>query len=154
MDTVHPIRLSTETTIGGSTVAQWASAIAASLAAIADARTDVLLNLGANDVAALPAEATWKANLGTILDAIHTKWPNTQVYIMQPWRRGYASQCNSLATWIGDVVATKAWSHVGPDERVFLENGDDGVTYTSDGIHPNAAGYVLTATQWKATLGY
>ena len=115
-----------------------------------------LVNLGANDVIALPSQAQWESDLGYILDAFRTKWPSIQVYVMRPWRRGFAAQCDTLAGWIANVVGggRAAWAHVGPDERVFLENGDDGVTYTTDGTHPNEAGYYLTAVQWKTALGY
>jgi len=115
-----------------------------------------VVNLGANDVVAgLPAEAAWEADLGYILDAIKVKWPAAKVYVMRPWRRYYAAGCNTLAGWIATVVGARAaWAFVGPDERVFLENGDNGATYTDDGVHPNAAGYSLTAAQWIAVLGY
>jgi len=112
--------------------------------------TIIMFNLGANDVVSLPAEATWKANLVYILDAFHAKWSGAKVYVMRPWRRGEAADCNTLATWIAAVIADgrSAWAFVGPDERVFLEGGDDGVTYTVDGIHPNATGYALTGLKW------
>ena len=57
-------------------------------------------------------------------------------------------------TWRKASGARAAWAHLGPDERAFLENGDDGVTYTTEGVHPNAAGYALTAAQWQAVMGY
>jgi len=116
---------------------------------------NVLITIGANDVISLPAQATWKADTATLLDALHAKWPNAKVYVAQAWRRGYAASCNSLATWLGNVLSTRGgWAFVGPDERVYLENGDDGATYTDDGVHPNNAGYILAAAQWKAILGY
>jgi lysophospholipase L1-like esterase len=115
----------------------------------------VLYNIGSNDSVSLPAEATWKANTAYILDALHAKWPNAKVGVARPWRRGFGAACNTLATWISDLVtARSAWALLGPDERVFLENGDDGVTYTADGIHPNVAGYALTSARWKTTMGY
>lgn len=138
----------------GQTASQMAVRIAADLAAVTGTPDYILLNLGANDVVALPAQAIWKADMETIISACLAKWPNTQIYIMRPWRRSYATECNSLATWIGEIVAAHASGvHLGPDERVFLENGDDGVTYTGDGVHPNAAGYQLVATQWRTALG-
>lgn len=143
--------------VPGATVASRAATIAADISALGFVQNMrfIPLNLGANDVGAIPAEATWKANLATILDAMNAQWPDAKVYVMRPWRRGYATECDSLATWIASVVSTRStWAFVGPDERVFLENGDNGVTYTSDGIHPNTAGYALTAAQWKTVLGY
>jgi lysophospholipase L1-like esterase len=68
---------------------------------------------------------------------------------MRAWRRDLDAECNTLAGWIDDIVALRSDCHVGPDERVFLENGDDGATYTGDGTHPNAAGYQLTADEWR-----
>lgn len=140
----------------GYTVAQMKALVDADMAAWAsDPVQSVLFNLGANEMGILPAQATWEANLAYILDAFHAKWPAVKVYLMRPWRRGYAADANTLATWINNVVTARAaWAFNGPDERVFLENGDDGVTYTSDGVHPNAAGYALTATQWQTALGY
>ena len=145
--------------VPGATVASRAATIAADFAAIDLVRSSnmkaVLFNLGANDSYALPAEATWKANLATILDAMNAQWPAAKVYVMRPWTRAHPAECNTMATWTNAVlVARAAWASVGPDERVYLENGDDGVTYTYDGVHPTAAGYVLTAAQWKTALGY
>jgi lysophospholipase L1-like esterase len=115
----------------------------------------ILFNLGSNDATSLPAEADWKTNALYILDAFHARWPSAQVYMMRPWRRGYNTECDTLAGWIGDVVTARStFAHLGPDERVFLENGDNGTTYTSDGIHPTTPGYALTAAQWAAAMGY
>ena len=120
-----------------------------------DASGDAFDASGANDANDGVTEATWKANYGYILDAIHAKWPNALLYVMRPWTRGYNAECDLFAAWIGDLVTARAgWAFLGPDERDFLENGDDGVTYTSDGTHPNTAGYALTAAQWQAVMGY
>ena len=138
----------------GYTVATMQDEIDTDLAAYTSvAPRYVLTNLGANDVVSLPTEAAWKADYQYIFSAMRAKWPNVNIYIMRPWQRGYAANCNTLATWIGDLVtANPGVCFLGPDERVFLENGDDGVTYTSDGIHPNTAGYALTGQQWAGVL--
>ena len=77
--------------VPGATVASRAATIAADIAAIDLVRSSnmqaVLFNLGANDSYALPAEATWKANLATILDAMNAQWPAAKVYVMRPWTR-------------------------------------------------------------------
>jgi hypothetical protein len=131
------------------------------------------LNLGTNDVGGddpndvyyLDADqdgAEWTAKVQYIIDAVHTKWASCQVYIMRPWRPDYnggvyqAKLDHIGDTLIPNAISGRAWAHLGPDERVFLENGDDGATYIApapDRIHPNMAGYALTAAQWKATLG-
>jgi lysophospholipase L1-like esterase len=73
---------------------------------------------------------------------------------MRPWRRTYGAECSTLKTWIADLVAANPGvAFSGPDEGGFLENGDDGATYTGDGVHPNAADYTLTASEWVSVLG-
>lgn len=119
-------------------------------------RSDFIwITLGTNDLLAMPAEATIKADMASILDAIHVWSPAAQVYWAYPWRRSYTAEANTFAGYLDDVLLTRsAWAHPGPDERIWLENGDDGVTYTLDGVHYNAAGQTEAAAQWKAILGY
>jgi len=151
----HPV--STEILgTSGATAAIYVTIIDASLAGVTETGiTDVLVNLGANDVISLPIEGTWKANMAYLLDAFHAKWPAARVFVIRPWKRDEAADCNTLATWISDLVSARSrWAFLGPDERTFLEGGDDGATYTSDGTHPNGSGYVLTAQQWKTVLDY
>lgn len=135
---------------GGWTVANAAAAIDAQLAAL-DATPEpeiIMSNFGANDARSMPAEATYKANYLYMLDAFNTKYPNALVWIMDPWRRDEDADCITLAAWNADIVASRAFARKGPDEKVFLEAGDNGVTYTLDGAHPNTAGKELTAQQW------
>lgn len=141
---------------GGYTIALWRDAIDAQLLLSQYTGTPnyILWNLGANDVGALPLEAAWKADAQYIIDAFHARWPSAHIYFMRPWRRSYLTECNTVAGWYGDLVTSNStFCHLGPDERVFLEGGDDGATYTGDGTHPNHAGYLLTAAQWKTILG-
>jgi lysophospholipase L1-like esterase len=113
-----------------------------------------LINLGANDITwdPAPTEGEWKADMLHISDVLHDAFPNIKILIMRIWRRGHAAECDTYAGWIADLATTYSYIENGPDERVFLENGDDGVTYTYDGKHPNAAGYLLTAQEWLAVV--
>jgi lysophospholipase L1-like esterase len=143
----------------GWTAAMWAGQIDTDLATLSDIPEFVVVNLGTNDVepnAAPLVEATWEADYAYILDAIHTKWPNAKVYCARTWRRyNNGDQTAMDDTWIPAVLSTRStWADVGIDERVILEGGDNGVTYTSDGIHPNAAGYALMAAGWQSVMGY
>jgi hypothetical protein len=116
----------------------------------------LLFNLGVNDVShGLPAQATWEANTGYILDAFHTKWAGIHVYLMLVWdRQGPQGDLDTVNTWIGNVVAARAgWAFAGPNEQVWLEGGDDGATMTYDGVHYSAAGNTTAAAQWKTALG-
>jgi lysophospholipase L1-like esterase len=113
-----------------------------------------LITIGANDTGAVPAEAQWNSDLAYVLDAIHTWRPDIRVGVALPWVRGRLAECNTLAGRIATVVGARAWAFIGPDERVYLEGGDDGVTYTTDGTHPNAAGYTLAAQLWLTAMGY
>jgi lysophospholipase L1-like esterase len=141
---------------GGGTAHSMEATLAADIAAKAYVNNVrwIFVNLGANDTQLLPAEADWKADFAAILDALHARWPLAHAYVMRPWRRNYAAAMATLIGWEADVIAARApWAHVGPDES-FLEGGDNGASLTTDGIHPNDAGYALTAAAWRAAIGY
>ena len=127
-----------------------------------------LINLGTNDAGeAIGDGSTWVTEYQYIIDAIHTKWASCQVYLMRPYRPDFlndpsvpydfATPIAAIKALIPDVISGRAWAHLGPDETVFLENGDGGATYINlvvgDCIHPLPPGYTLTAQQWKTALG-
>lgn len=113
----------------------------------------VLINASINDVFGGTSQASYEASLTSILDAVHTKWPSAQCYLMRFWAQGKTTECNTFAGYIDNVIAARSsFAHLGPDERVFLENGDNGATYMADDRHPNAAGYALTATEWEGII--
>lgn len=114
----------------------------------------VLLNWGVNDTNSMPTEAQWKADYLTILDAVHAKWPHAEVYLMRPWKTGKDTECDTLAGWIDDIVASRDFANLGPDERLWLKGADNGATMTSDGVHYSEAGAAECAHQWAITLGW
>ena len=70
----------------GYTVADAAAIVDADLAATATPDV-ILFNLGSNDAFfGLPAEAAWKADLATIWDAMHAKWPAAEIIYSETWR--------------------------------------------------------------------
>jgi hypothetical protein len=146
----------------GTTVAQWAStwadAAVTNLAKYHN-RTEyplrVLISLGGNDVLALPAEATFKANYQAIISKLVAKWPNIKIYLTKPWRRTYGAECLTVAGWVDYIVSQNPGVvFVGHDENVWMEGGDDGATMSSDGTHYSAAGNAEVINQWKTALGY
>lgn len=113
-----------------------------------------LINIGANDNEAAGVESTWKANYQYIIDALTVKWPDIQIYCAIPWFRTKYWVNDSLAVWIPEVVADNPNCHLGHNERVWLEGGDNGATMTYDGLHYSAAGNAECVNQWKTILGY
>lgn len=114
----------------------------------------VLINLGSNDLFWINQgsvnQASWTANMGTILDAVHAKWPTANVYLMRVYNSDWPTEQTALDdTYIpAALVGRTAWAFVGPDERTFLPGN------TSDNTHPTAHGYDLTNEEWQPVLGY
>lgn len=146
--------------VGGTTVEQWADTYITSQLATVGANNGtrfVLVNIGANDInLGLPAEATWRADFGAVLDAIHAKYPSASVYSMRPWWVGKDAASTTVAGWIAAEEAERSgWAFAGPDEQVWAKAGDNGATnYTGDGIHYSVAGNAACVTAWRAVLGY
>lgn len=149
--------------VSGTTVALRRASIDADLAMRDSPAPDyILIDLGVNDMGTdlwpMPAsqakQDTWVANYQYLIDALHTKYPSARIGLMRVWRRGYTDSNNLVDdTLLPLVIAGRSWAFLGPDCRVVIENGDDGVTYTSDGIHYNAAGQVIIAQAWKVAMG-
>lgn len=140
--------------VSGSTAANWATWITAEMLKANGAAPAVLINLGVNDWnSALPDETTWKADMTTVLHAIHARMPSSEIYIMYPWDVGHDSDAATVHTWIDDLIAADpSYVNAGPDEAVWLKAGDNGATNTSDGKHYSAAGQTACSTAWQAVL--
>jgi len=118
----------------------------------------VLINVGVNDVANAVIEENFIADYNAVITALHAKWPAALIGLMRIGNRwgepGQITLQNSMDdSWIPEIVSeNSAYAFLGPDERVFLEGGDNYASYTVDGCHPNHAGYALTADEWFALL--
>lgn len=147
----NPLRFA----VNGYTVADMKAYVDNNLADTQGTPTRVCINLGTNDVQGVLVEVTWKLNYKSIIDSFRAKWPACSIYLAKAWRRAFDAECNTLAGWIDDIIADyTSGVSVGPDERIWLENGDNGVTYTTDGAHYNDAGENENAAQWLTVLGY
>lgn len=97
----------------------------------------------------------YQAALEQVLDALHTKYAASTVYVSRTWRVGFDAEADDWATRIGVVVAARsAFAELGDDERVWLKGADNGATMTSDGTHYSAAGITEKANQMKTVMGY
>lgn len=136
--------------VGSTTVALRAAAVHADIAAREGVPDYILCNLGVNDGTTMGgSQATWVANYQTIIDTMHAAYPSARV--------GIARVHTSSGGWdtmddtaIPLVIAGRDWAFLGPDERVELVPTG---TYTTDGIHPNAAGYARMAAAWRSAMG-
>lgn len=128
----------------GTTVALRKAAVDVDLAAISIPPTVILFNLGSNDAfvgdAVSGNAATWKANLAYIWNAMHTKWPEAQIWYSETWRQGFDTESDTLATWYAAVASGRDYVHKCDNERDWVKGSDDGATMFWDGIHFSVAG--------------
>jgi len=150
--------------VGGSTVATALAAADTRLGSVTVTPDTILLGWGVNDAsAALPNEATWKANWALLLAEYTDRWPAAAIYIAKPWSGAYGDDArwDTLAGWIDDVVAACGAScHAGADERDSgfdqgMEWTDNGVTYYADDLihYDSTVGQARWALLWKWVLG-
>ena len=141
----------------GITVVGYAAAITNLLELLVETPENIYINLGTNDLASLPAEATWKAGYSTIITTLHTRFPTSKIYLFKPVRLQAAPPSTphgdtaTMHGYIDDLVALYDYVYAGVDET-DLEGGDSYVTYFADSLHPNYAGYYKTAELMKAIL--
>lgn len=147
---------------GGYTVANTKAGIDAALAARSTTPTHILIELGANDVAAMPTESDYKTNYRYILDALHAKWTNAKIYIAGAFRQSKLAELTTLNGWNAALIAEHPdYIFAGVDfYPLFIAHPEYINTYHlpdlpyGDGVHPNHAGYVAKAALWKTLLGY
>ena len=141
--------------VSGSSAASRRPLVDAELLTVKDAPNRwILCNLGVNDIAArLPVETVFKDNYGYILDALHARFPHCSIGVARIWRRGFDDSCDALNAWIDELIAARSYCVPGPDERLVIRATGDGASYSSDGLHPNAAGYEQMANAWKTLMG-
>jgi lysophospholipase L1-like esterase len=145
--------------IGGYKVAQMLAYATTHLPNETQTPHYITINLGINDTAgALPINGDqWKADYGALLDLLHAKWPDAKIGLMRVGKRTVDANVITAITsmddvWIPQLIAARPYCFLGPDERVFLEAGDDYASLTVEGVHPNHAGHVETANQWYAAI--
>lgn len=137
--------------ISGATTLEMKGRCDADIAAITYAPQEILINLGANDVNGAILAANWKANTEYIIQAYHAAFPGANIRLTKIWKRNCADAITLANTAIDELYAAYSWLKPGINES-FLEGGDDGTTYTTDGTHYSAAGAVLVANAWKAVI--
>lgn len=138
--------------IGGIGAANMAARVASDIAAMDYPPTEIILNLGANDFATIGDGSTWKTNMTAIITAYHTAFTSANIRIVKAWSRGYAAEIAIANARIDEMYASYTWLRPGFNENI-LAGGDDGATYTTDGVHYSAAGLALIGAAAAAIIG-
>ena len=123
-----------------------------------------LVDFGVNDLGTgsiVTPESVFKSDYLAMIDAVRAKYPYSVFYLARPWRSVQMPNFpdsdaifDTMAGWIADVAASRPNVFLGHDERVWMRNGDNGVTYTTDGVHYNTAAQAVVRDEWMEVLGY
>ena len=150
--TESPTRLAT----AGWTVLNLLNATDAWIAATVTPPNVVLINIGVNDVVAGTTQSNFESRLGSVLDKVHTAWPDAVIFVAKVWRGdqpSYPALCDTMNdVWMPNVLSVRPWASFGLDERLVIRDPDDGVTKTSDKVHYNPAGDTALANAWQALI--
>jgi lysophospholipase L1-like esterase len=141
--------------VGGLDMAALEARTAADIAGMTATPNEILINMGANDVGAGYNKAAWKASYIAVIGAYHTAFPSANIRLAKIWVRDTGTQAAAIALQneaIDEMYVTYSWLATGINEALFLPGEDDGATYTTDGTHPNHAGYLLEAAAWKTAI--
>lgn len=122
----------------------------ADIAAMTNTPDEICINLGAND--SPPDVATFQASMNYIIQAYHTAYSDANIRIAKIWRRDNAADIAIMNEAIDNLYTANSWLKPGINEADFLEGGDNGATYTTDGTHPTDAGYQLGGAAWAAVI--
>lgn len=129
------------------------------IAALTGSPDKILINIGANDIAAGRTEENYKTSIRGIIELLHTEFSNALIGIAKPVILA-GSPPNTplegvdiLHGWINTVLSEYSYCFEGVDET-GMENGDSYVTYLVDLTHNTAAGKTWMVNSWLTAMGY
>jgi len=108
--------------------------------------TDVVINLGTNDLSHGVSGAQFQSAYLTLLQRVRAKYPNATIHAMENFYQRYATETKAAVT---------ARNNAGDSKVKFIDTGGwiDKATDTADGTHPNDAGHRKIADRLAAVLG-
>lgn len=111
----------------------------------------------------IPAQATFEADFGGMLDAAHDHAPSASLVVARKvWKASgtyptLGDGFTNFATLNGyadNVCAGRAYVIRGADYTVLIKGADNGLSETADGIHPVAVTYTAIGLANKGYVGY
>ena len=122
----------------------------------------IIVSGGANDLSQLVTgaldSAGWVNRMYPVLDTLHGRWPNAEIFWIKPYRDDfsdgrYNAHALNMARWIDFVVSRPAYSsfsHAGINENDWFKPNIS--TYSDDRVHYNNAGALAAVQQWIPIL--
>lgn len=107
--------------------------------------TDVVINLGTNDLGHNVSGAQFQSAYVTLLQRIRAKYPNATIHAMETFKKWYVTE----------TKAAVAARNTAGDAKVRYVSTEGWITTadTADGTHPNDAGHRKIAARLAAVLG-
>lgn len=117
--------------------------------------TVVLMDFGEHDmIGATPNQTAFQNGYLAMIDATVAKWFDCEIYLDYPWAVPCDGAYAAVKGYIQNVIAARSNCHAGVDQGVVIKSNDNGATYTSDGIHFNAAGKIVYAAALQTAMGF
>jgi lysophospholipase L1-like esterase len=108
--------------------------------------SDVVINLGTNDLSHGVSGSTFQTAYGTLLQRIRAKHPNANIWAMETFKKLYVNETKAAVTARNSAGDAKV-------RYINTEGWINPSTDTADGTHPNDGGHQKIATRLAPILG-
>jgi lysophospholipase L1-like esterase len=108
--------------------------------------SDVVINLGTNDLSHGVSGSTFQTAYGTLLQRIRAKYPNANIWAMETFKKLYVNETKAAVTARNSAGDAKV-------RYINTEGWINPSTDTADGTHPNDGGHQKIATRLAPILG-
>ncbi|MGW0520282.1 GDSL-type esterase/lipase family protein [Crossiella sp. NPDC003009] len=107
--------------------------------------SDVVINLGTNDLGHNVPSSQFQTAYSTLLQRIRAKYPNAGIYAMETFKKWYVNETKAAVTARNNAGDSKV-------RYISTEGWINPATDTADGTHPNDGGHQKIATRLAAIL--
>ncbi len=138
--------------VKGSGFTTLTNSVASRLATVPTAPTVLVLQAGASDTAASPAQLTSAA--GAVLDTVRRRFPSTRVIVVGPvaMEQPADGQLVRVNRTLAAVAKARKVAFVDPIASGWITPANAGRLTSSTGFYPNAKGHAFLAERLEAAL--